>query len=181
MDLAVLQRTFITSFDAFELRMLEISDLSSIKGLDPGDLSWCQGEWLFPRGREAAFIEKWFQERLDGKGFRAGIFKGKVLVGIVGLSMKAPSMHDADMSYAMDSCYRHQGIMTKACREIIHFGFIRLHLKMIRIMADVDNQPSCALAERLGFKKEALISQAYQATESKRDAFLYVLTRAETN
>ena len=48
--------------------------------------------------------------------------------------------------------------MTRSCRYLIDFAFTELKIEKVQLRAAEDNKPSRAVAERLGFKLEGIIS-----------------------
>ena len=169
----------IARFEPFALKVLDEKDAGALKMLEPGDLSISRGEWLFAPGNEKEFIEKAAQEYADGTSIWAAILKGEILVGVVALREINQSSKSAGLAYALGAPYRGQGIMTVACRQLISHGFNGLGLDNILIRADVANQRSSALAERLGFKKESIILNCYQSSDGYRDAVQYSLSRRD--
>jgi ribosomal-protein-serine acetyltransferase len=169
----------IAQFDSFELRILELADAGAFGKLEPGDLSCSQGEWLFAQGRENDFVEKRLRQYADGQGFPAVILKDKVLIGTVSLIHFDESAKCAGLAYALGGAYRGKGIMTKACRLLMAYGFQELGLNTIQFTVDTANKPSLALAERLGFKRGAVVRNAYQSENGPRDVVPYALVRRD--
>ena len=50
--------------------------------------------------------------------------------------------------------------MTRATKTLIDFAFNNLNLNRVQFSCAVDNKKSCAIPERLGFKKEGIARQA---------------------
>lgn len=55
------------------------------------------------------------------------------------------------LHYGIIPSSRGQGIATSACRRMVGHAFRNLGLKAVKIDIPVSNEPSCRLAERLGF------------------------------
>lgn len=169
----------LAHFDAFNLRTLDLSDADALKMLEPGDLSCSLGEWLFPPGGEMELLERTLREHAAGKSLWVGIFEGTMLIGVLGLCDIDHSTHSSELSYALGGPHRGRGIMTKACRSLVRFAFENLGLTNLQIRVDTANKPACALAERLGFKREQIICDAYQSAGVSRNVFQYSLSRPE--
>src|SRR6185369_7237938 len=62
--------------DGIELRLLERRHVAAVESMEPGDLSFSHGEWLFPAGECAEWIEASLAEFAQGTRLEAGIFGG---------------------------------------------------------------------------------------------------------
>ena len=173
--------TAIAQFDRFELRLLTAQDADTLKTLEPGDLSNSQGEWFCIPGGEKAFLEAALREEDAGKGFWAGIWDGKTLAGMIALHDLDQSSKSAGISYVLSAPFRGQGIMAKACRLLVSHAFEKVGLERVHIIADIANQPSWALPEKLGFKKEGILRDCYRAASGSRDAVQYSICANEWN
>ena len=167
----------IGGFDGFLLEALRHEDAQALRGMHPGDLAMSRGEWLYPHGGEEAFIAAALAGEVDGRELRAAIWQDGQLIGIIGL--KQDGAGSASISYALDARYRGQGIMTGACGVLIAHGFRTLRLERFEIIADPGNQPSCAIAQRLGFAREGVLKDLYRSSDGLHDGIQYVLRASE--
>ena len=55
-----------------------------------------------------------------------------------------------------------QGLITKACRRLIDYGFDERELHRIEIQAAADNRRSRAVAERLGFTLRSVMRDGHR-------------------
>lgn len=95
-------------------------------------------------------------------GFRWGIeLKGKKgLIGSCGYyKWIKPDGRQAEIGYDLDPEYWGKGIMTEALTAIIDFGFRRMKLNRIELLAMPRNERSIGLAHKLGFKKEGVLRE----------------------
>jgi len=164
----------IGGFDGFIMEALRREDAQALHAMQPGDLGMSRGEWLFPLGGEEAFIAAALAGQIEGRELYAGIWQGSQLVGVIGL--KQDGRGSASISYALDARHRGQGIMTRACRMLIDHGFRTQRLERIVIVADPGNQPSCAIAQRLGFTHADVLKDLYRSADGLHDGIKYVLT-----
>ena len=69
-----------------------------------------------------------------------------------------------ELGYHIYPPYRGRGYAEEACRAVLRYAREELELSEVIIKAEQGNQASCALAEKLGFKKKEIIFQ--EAEES---------------
>jgi len=161
-------------FDDYRVAALSHEDAQALRAMQPGDLGMSRGEWLFALGGEEAFVAAALAGQVEGRELRAGVWQGVHLVGVIGL--KQDDRGSASISYALDARHRGQGIMTRACRILIDHGFRTHRLERIVIIADPGNQPSCAIAQRLGFAHMEVLKDLYRSVDGLHDGIKYVLT-----
>ena len=68
-----------------------------------------------------------------------------------------PDSRDAQVGYWMDRDWRGRGIMSRTVKALMHYAFRLRGMKRFYLRAAVENEPSRALAERLGMKQEAIL------------------------
>lgn len=165
--------------DEIELHLLERRHAPALEAMEPGDLSFSQGEWLFSRGGDAAYVEERLAQFGRGEALDAGIFRTRTLLGVVGLHDIDRGRARANLDYAMDGRYRAQGIMTRACCALLRYAYSELELNRIQIGADVANLPSRRIPEKLGFVLEGVVRASYRAESGFRDCALYAMLRED--
>jgi ribosomal-protein-serine acetyltransferase len=165
--------------DEIELRLLESRHAEALECLEPGDLSFAQGEWIYHNGDAAVWVTAALREFGEGTRLEAGIFRGSRLLGLIALHNIDKLRASADIDYAMDSRYRNQGIMTRACRALVSYAYTELNLNRIQICPDTANLPSLRVPEKLGFTKESVLRSYYRAAGGYRDCALYAMLKAE--
>ena len=169
----------ICTFDEYEIHLLDPTHHESLSLLEPGDLSFSQGEWTSAVNREKDFIKEKLIDFAHGKGFYAGIWFKETMIGFIALHDISKNSKSASISYAMGAAFRGKGIMTKACSAIIDYGFNVMDLNRISIGADIQNIPSRKIPEKLGFIKEGILRDLYKSKDGFRDAVQYSMLKRE--
>ncbi|RMG89207.1 MAG: N-acetyltransferase [Chloroflexi bacterium] len=85
----------------------------------------------------------------------------------------------AEIGYWLGEEYTGKGIMTQAARRLLRFGFHNLRLNRVILRAAVGNQPSIAVAKRLGFTFEGILRQDKMLHGRYIDMELYSLLASE--
>lgn len=99
---------------------------------------------------------------LDGyaKGNRlcVSVWQDGALVGSAAIN---PDEHsrDAQVGYWLDRDARGKGIMSRSVKALMHYAFVIRGMERFYLRAAVENQPSRALAERLGMTQEAIMRE----------------------
>jgi ribosomal-protein-serine acetyltransferase len=125
-----------------------------------------------------AFIGRARALEVEDSGLSRGIVDDGRLVGVVGITVDEAN-HSAEIGYWLDEAACGKGIATAAVATIVDFGFDRWQLMRVEIRADVENRPSCAVAERLGFLFEGVMRQAYLVGERYSDDALYSMLSSD--
>jgi ribosomal-protein-serine acetyltransferase len=68
-----------------------------------------------------------------------------------------PESLDAQVGYWLDEDWRGKGIMSRTVKALMHYAFRLRGMQRFYLRAAEDNQPSRALAERLGMSQEAIM------------------------
>jgi len=163
----------IAKIDDLELRLLEDSDADSVAAMEPGDLSYNQGEWVFPAGQHLSVVKRKSAANRERTAVYCGIWRESQLVGLASLQKIDWQNQTASLDYGMDARFRRQGIATRACRALVLHGFEEAGINRIQIEVDVMNLPSCAVAERLNFVKEGIIRDRYKGVDGFHHCALY--------
>jgi len=87
------------------------------------------------------------------------VFQGK-LVGGMGFHRYDWDNRSTSLGYWLAADHQGKGIVTRACRFLVNYAFTELKLNRVEIRCAVENHRSCAIPERLGFKKEGTLRQA---------------------
>lgn len=120
-------------------------------------------ESLYQQGKEASFV----------------ILSDGMLVGRIGLHHVNTQEKHAAIGYWLIENAEGQGIISKACKALISYGFQTLDLHRIEIKAAVENVRSLAIPERLHFTKEGILRQAGFVNNKFFDLVLYSMLRPE--
>lgn len=113
-------------------------------------MPWCHAGYTTDEARN------WFEMCAQGlasrTGFEFGLFTedGKELLGSAGLNHFNLDHNFCNLGYWVRQSRRRQGIALHAARALVDFGFYTLGLTRIEIVVAVGNEPSDALARKLG-------------------------------
>jgi len=138
-------------------------------------IAWAGGQTLEDT---TAFIARARAMELQDSGLSRGIVEDGRLVGVVGITIDEANQ-SAEIGYWLDEASCGKGIATAAVATIVDLGFDRWKLRRVEIRADVENRPSCAVAERLGFLFEGVMRQAYRVGERYSDDALYSMLSSD--
>lgn len=106
------------------------------------------------------------------------LYKGKI-AGTIGFN-EINKLHKIGvMGYWLGKDFQGHGIMTKACKAFIEYGFNELNLNRIEIRVAEGNRKSRAIPERLGFTEEGKIRQAEWLYDHYVDHIIYGLLAEE--
>jgi len=127
----------------------------------------------------AAFLEARLAEdaATDKKTWLFAIETHEVghMIGIIRLTIVNAYLRTADTGYGMDSDFYGHGYMTEAVKAILGFGFRELQLHRIWATADVQNEPSCRLSERVAMRRKGLPRQDKPMRGPWSDSYLYAI------
>jgi len=107
------------------------------------------------------------------------IFHNGNLVGQVFLIHIDWDDRSGEIGFWLDRGATGKGIMTKACDVMLRFAFDEWKLHRISLNADVENQPSQAVADRLGFVYEGTKRESIFINKQYRNIKQYSLLKQE--
>nr|WP_121273619.1 GNAT family protein [Pedobacter schmidteae] len=136
-------------------------------------LSWVDG--MQSPGDFMAYIKNCEALYADGKEVSFVIFLDELLVGRIGLHYLNLQNKSAAIGYWITEAAQGKGVMIRACRALIAFGFRKLGLRRIEIKAATANLKSRAVAEKLGFLQEGVLRQAELVNGEFLDLVLYAM------
>jgi ribosomal-protein-serine acetyltransferase len=84
-----------------------------------------------------------------------------------------------EIGYWLDGDFEGHGIMTRACRAVLDDAFTRRGLRSVQVRVADGNGRSQRLAERLGFRKEAVIRKAERLPGGHADVLVYGMLASE--
>lgn len=88
--------------------------------------------------------------------------------------------HDSkrgEIGYCMNRRYWNKGIMTRAVKELIKFGFEYLSLERVEVLHDVDNKSSEKVILKNGFVYEGTLRKYFNCKGKQADCKIYSLIR----
>lgn len=100
------------------------------------------------------------------------------MIGRVQLSSWSRSDARAELSFALNRDYWHQGLMTEASRAAITYGWETLNLHRIWAKVYADNAPSTRVLVKLGMRQEARLRDECRVGDVWKDLDIYAVLRA---
>ncbi len=125
------------------------------------------------------FIESSKSKYASNNGFDVGIWYKGELAGVIGFHSINRSIKEISIGYWLSERFLGKGIMTKACREFIHFAFNNYKFNRVEIRCAEDNFKSRAIPERLGFTKEGIIRDGELLGEGYVNCVVYGILKRE--
>ncbi|MGW5636116.1 GNAT family N-acetyltransferase [Streptomyces sp. NPDC003832] len=108
----------------------------------------------------------------DGTMFTFGVFLtgGEELVGMLGLTMRAPGV--AEVGFWTAKEHRGRGFTVEAVLTAARWSFTRAAIDRLEWRAEVGNAGSLAVAERAGFTLEGTLRSAVDNKGVRRDCWV---------
>lgn len=136
-------------------------------------LPW--GEAMKSVGDEEKFLI-YSQERMNEKKFwNASILIGGKAVGMIDLHNIDFDNQRAEVGYWLGKDYQGNGVMTACLKKLLEIGFLELKLHKIKLLAEVENTASNAVAKKVGFNVEGLLKDEIFSNGKFHDANLYAI------
>ncbi|WP_413242777.1 GNAT family N-acetyltransferase [Pradoshia sp. D12] len=126
-------------------------------------------------------IQSRYKELIENDGYPqsfAIIYNGKI-AGTIGFNEIYKANKIGVVGYWLGEEFQGNGIMTKAFKSLIDYGFNDLKLNRIEARVAVGNKKSRALPEKFGFKEEGHIRQAEWLYDHYVDHVIYGLLANE--
>ncbi len=105
------------------------------------------------------FIQTVINQFKSNEGFQCGIWNEGKMTGVVGFHRIDWMNKSVEIGYWIAQEYKGKGLITRSCRAIIDYAFREFKLKRVQIRCATGNTRSCAIPERLGFRKEGITLQ----------------------
>ena len=102
------------------------------------------------------------------------VYRGQ-MAGTVGFNDVDKHNRLGEIGYWLGKDFQGQGIMSRAFKEAINYGFHILKLNKIEVYIAAGNERSRVLPEKFGFQKEGLIRQAERLADRYEDQIVYGL------
>ncbi|WP_226537454.1 GNAT family N-acetyltransferase [Fictibacillus halophilus] len=168
------------------LRSLNVNDAEELFHLTINSKDYLK-EWLgwLDYTNEVADTREFIQATLKGFVETGGypksaaiLYQGKI-AGTIGFNEINKLYKIGVMGYWLGEGFQGKGIMTKACKAFIEYGFNELNLNRMEIRVAEENRKSRAIPERLGFTEEGRIRQAEWLYDHYVDHIVYGLLAEE--
>lgn len=125
------------------------------------------------------FIKGTLQKYASSNGFSVGIWHEGKLAGTIGYQEMSKLHKSVSIGYWLGEGFQGKGLMTKACKELVHYAFQELNLNRIEIRVASENHQSKAIAERLGFMCEGKIRKCEWLYDHYVDHLVYGLLKED--
>jgi ribosomal-protein-serine acetyltransferase len=138
-------------------------------------LPWCHQNYSIEETRQ--FISSRTASSQSDEWYSVGIFAadGGRFLGGVGINFINRAHQFANLGYWVRTSAAGHGIATIATRAVAKFGFDRLGLHRIEIVAAVDNIASQRVAEKAGATREGILRNRLLIGGVSVDAVMYSL------
>lgn len=168
--------------DEVSLRLFNIDDAEEFHNLIINSKFYLK-EWLgwldYTKSVEdtAQYIISRCNEHVEYGGYPQSfaIISNGEIAGTIGFNEIHKSNKIGVVGYWLGEKYQGKGIMSKALKALINYGFNDLKLNRIEIRVAVENKKSKALPERFGFKEEGTLRQVEWLYDHYVDHVIYGL------
>jgi len=120
-------------------------------------------------------IQRFADKQALGDGFHAGLWVNEQLARGVVVHFINRESRQSEIGYWLGAEYVRRGLVTRAASAVIDRLFTVEGMHRIEIQAVIDNRPSRAVAERLGFRLEGIKRESEWVTSAFRDHAFYAL------
>jgi ribosomal-protein-serine acetyltransferase len=124
-------------------------------------------------------IVAWSEAAAKGESLQLSIRLEGELVGAIGYNTISNINRTARIGYWLSEHMRSRGLMSRAVRGLVGYGFENLGMNRLVIAAATGNHASRRVAERLGFRFEGVAREAEWIYGRKVDHAVYALLAAE--
>lgn len=124
-----------------------------------------------------SFIEKTTKRMEQGLELAFVIMDKNDMIGRIGFTKIDAIEGTGEIGYWLAEDRQGRGIIRRATKRIIEYGFDELSLDRIEIRCAVHNTKSQGIPEALGFRLEKILAQAEELHGRYVDHFLYVLEK----
>jgi ribosomal-protein-serine acetyltransferase len=140
---------------------------------------WIQWARQQTREQTLEFIRRARAKEAENSGLDWALTAETRIIGSVGLPSIDLTNRSASIGYWLDQAHQGKGVMTAAVGTIVDYAFDGLHLNRLEIRTDVENAASRAVAERLRFRYEGTLREAYRVGDRYSNDAVYSLLAAD--
>jgi ribosomal-protein-serine acetyltransferase len=136
-------------------------------------MQWMSPDYSLESARQ--FVDRSIASFAKKESLSLGIFRADKLIGSIGFVNFDWEGRKTEIGYWLIKDEERKGIVTAASRILIQYAFDELEINRIEIRCAVDNRRSASVAERLGFRLEAILRQAELRHGKLHDYCIYGL------
>ena len=125
------------------------------------------------------FLKDQLRQLAEGRALTLTIFYQGRAAGVTGLNRIDAINRIASIGYWLDEALTGRGLMTRAVRRLVSMAFEGFPVDRVEIHCAPDNKASCAIPQRLGFTREAVLRRSLRAHEYVDDRVIWGLLREE--
>jgi ribosomal-protein-serine acetyltransferase len=126
-----------------------------------------------------AFLQAQLRELAEGRALTLVLYHRGRAVGVLSLNRVDGVNRVATIGYWLAREATGRGLMTRALRRLVDLAFAHFPVDRLEIHCAEGNVASCGVAERLGFRREAVLRRALRAHEFVDDRVVWGLLREE--
>ena len=139
-------------------------------------LGWCHENYSIDETRE--FLRSRGEKSQGDEWYSFGVFdrsNGERFLGGVGLNFINRVHQFGNLGYWVRTSAAGKGVASKASRLVARFGFQKLGLHRIEILAAVPNVASQRVAEKIGAVREGVLRKRLLISGESQDAVMFSL------
>lgn len=125
------------------------------------------------------FLRRSAKAAREQLSFSAAIILAGRIVGSTGFPAIDWANRIAQIGYWLGREHTGHGLMTAAARSLTAYAFDALEMNRIEIRCAVQNTASAAVAERLGFTREATLRQVIRIRDAFADEYIFSMLRED--
>lgn len=125
------------------------------------------------------FILRCLDQYHSNLGPQAGVWVDGVLSGTVGCHPIDWPNRNCSIGYWLDSAHEGKGVITRCCSALLDYLFDELGLHRVEIRCGTGNTRSCAIPERLGFRREGVANGAEWVNDRWVDLVIWGILEEE--
>lgn len=125
------------------------------------------------------FICRAIAQTEANRGPQALIWAGGEIAGSVGFHAINWPNRSTSIGYWLDAAFQGKGLITRSCACLLDYAFEDLMLHRIEIRCGTGNHRSCAVPERLGFKREGVAREAEWVNDHWVDLVVWSILQQE--
>lgn len=126
-----------------------------------------------------AYIERYTKRWEHHASLLTHVWVDGALMGMAVYRVIDHDNHYAEIGYALDASVRGRGVATKVTRALMDYAYDVLDMNRIIITCATGNVESCAIPERLGFRREGTSIEARVVHGQYIDLAHYAMLRRE--